>query len=180
MMKKLATGIALALISSPALAEIDSGFYAGVGIGEATVKDTAAGLDIDASDTGYKMFGGYRFNEYGSIEAGYLVGTFDETISGVEIESDANAFQASLLWQVPVSNYFELYLRGSIVAWEADHTATVGSATFRQDTDGTDFGYGIGAAVNATPKFGMRAEFEGAEFDGTDFRMISVSGLFRF
>ena len=179
MQKKLATGVVLAFVCLPAMAE--SGFYTGIGVGNVTLKDTISGVDIEGSDTGVKLFGGYRFNEYGSLEVAYLdAGTPDDTVSGVLVEADARAIQASALWQVPISNRFEAYVRGGFFVWESENTVTVGRSIFTEENDGTDFGFGIGAAVHVTPKFGLRAEFEGAELDGTDMRALSIAGLFRF
>lgn len=179
MMKKAAAGIALAWVCLPATAE--SGFYVGVGAGKVTLKDSVAGVDIEATGTGSKLYGGYRFNDYGSLEVAYLdAGKPDDTVSGVTIESDATAIQASALWQVPISNRFEAYVRFSIVSWEAENSATDGNFLITQENDGTDAGFGIGGAFHLTPRFGLRAEFEGAEFDGTDFRSLSIAGLFRF
>ena len=90
------------------------------------------------------------------------------------------AIQASALWQVPISNRFEAYVRFSIVAWETENSATDGRFIFTQENDGTDAGFGIGGAFHITPRLGLRAEFEGAEFDGTDIRSLSIAGVFRF
>lgn len=179
MMKKLAAGITLALICLPATAE--TGFYAGISGGQVRLKDGAAGVEIEATGTGYKVFGGYRFNEYGSLEAAYLnAGKPDDKVSGITIESDATAWQASALWQIPISPRFEAYARFSVVVWEAENTATDGRITATQKNDGTDAAFGLGAAFHVTPRFGVRAEIEGAEFDGTDYRSLSLGGLFRF
>lgn len=179
MKKKLAMGIALAFACVPAMAE--SGFYAGLGLGQVTLEDSIAGIEIEATDTGFKLFGGYRFNEYASIEAAYLdAGTPDDRVSGVTIESDASAIQASAIWQVPIGDRFEAYARGSFFAWEAENTATDGRIFVTQNNEGTDFGYGIGGAFDVTPRFGLRAEFEGAHMDGTDLRVLSIGGVFSF
>jgi len=182
MIKKLATGVTLALLCLPALAEEPRiGFYAGASAGEATLKDNVAGYKIEASDTGYKLFGGYRFNEYGSLEVSYNDGgTPSDTIAGVTIESDSSAIQASALWQVPISDRWEAYLRLSAIAWEAENSATDGRITLTAENDGTDFGWGIGSSLHFTPRFGLRAEYEGAELDGTDVRVVSVGAMFRF
>lgn len=181
MMKKLATGIALALVCLPALAETETGFYAGGSVGNVRLKDSVAGLEIQATGTGFTVFGGYRFNDYGSLEIAYLdAGTPDDTVAGVLIESDSSAVQGSALWQVPISNRFEAFVRFSIIAWDAENTATDGRTIFTQKNDGTNAGFGIGAAFHITPRLGLRAEFDGAEFDGTDVRSLAIGGLFRF
>lgn len=181
MVKKLATGIALALVGLPAIAETNIGFYVGGGAGRVELKDTFDGVRAEVTGTGYTVFGGYRFNEYGSLEVAYLdARTLDTTVMGWAIESDASAIQASALWQVPISNRFEAYVRFSIINWEAEHTATNGPFFDTLKTDGTDAGFGIGAAFHVTPGLGLRAEYGGADFDGTDFRALSLAALFRF
>lgn len=181
MMNKLATGVVLASLSLPVLADTNEpGFYVGGGAGRVTLEDTILGIHIEAKDTGYKAFAGYRFHEYGSLEASYLTGTPHDTISGVLIESDASAFQASGLWQVPINNQFEAFVRFSVVWWEAENSWSNGFSRFAYENDGTDIGFGIGAAVHITPKLGLRVEYEGAELDGTDLRALSLAGLVRF
>jgi hypothetical protein len=181
MMKKLATGVALASVCLPAIAETNAGFYAGGGAGKVELKDNIAGVRVELTGTGYQVFSGYRFNEYGSLEVAYLdAGNPDNTVLGWAIESDASAIQASALWQVPISNRFEAYVRFSIISWEAEHTGTNGQAIVTLENDGTDAGFGIGGALHLTPRFGLRAEFEAAEFDGTDIQSITATALFRF
>lgn len=181
MMKQLATGMTAALMCLPAMAESGVGFYSGMGVGQVTLKDSIDGVDIKATDMGFKIFGGYRFNEYGSLEIAYLdAGTPDDTISGVTIESDASAIQGSAILQIPISVHLEGYVRAGFIAWDAENTATDGSIVLTQKNDGTDFAAGIGAAWHVTPRFGLRAEIEGAELDGTDLRSLSIAGLFRF
>ncbi len=180
MQKKVATGIALAFACLPAMAESDIGFYSGVGVGQVTLKDTIDGVDIKATGTGFKILGGYRFNEYGSLEIGYLAGKPDDTISGVTIESDASAIQGSALVHIPISARFEGFARAGFLAWDAENTVRDGQFGFIQKNDGTDWVLGIGAAFRVTPSFGLRAEYEGAELDGTDLRSLTISGLFNF
>lgn len=179
MMKKLTAGLSLALMWTPVMAE--TGFYAGATAGHGTFKETIAGFEFKGSDTGFKLFGGYRFNEYGSLEVSYNDGaTPSDTVAGVTIETDASAIQASALWQVPVTDRFEFFLRLSAISWEAENTATDGRFSITVENEGTDFGLGFGAGVFVTPKFGLRAEYEGADFDGTEVRLFSLSGLFIF
>lgn len=181
MAKKLATGIALAFVCLPAMAETNVGFYAGGGAGRVELKDNVEGVHVELTGTGYAVFGGYRFNDYGSLEVGYLDGgNPDNTVMGWAVESDASAVQASALWQIPISNHFEAYARFSIMWWEAEHTAINGPLIVTREYDGNDAAFGIGAGFQITPGLGLRAEYAGADFDGTDFRSLSLTALFRF
>jgi OOP family OmpA-OmpF porin len=73
---------ALGLIATPALAQ--SGWYMGAGIGQShtsndlvanrestVVNATVTGSEFDATDTGYKLFGGYRFTPWIAVEVNY-------------------------------------------------------------------------------------------------------------
>ncbi|HEY5759499.1 MAG TPA: outer membrane beta-barrel protein [Steroidobacter sp.] len=180
MMKQLATGMTLALMCLPAIAEPMVGFYSGAAAGQVSLKDNIYGVSIKETGTGFSIFAGYRFNEYGTLEIAYLDGTGDDTVSGVRIETDANAIQGSALVQIPISVRFEGFVRVGFIMWDAEHSATNGQIFVTQENDGTDAMLGIGAAFHVTPKFGLRAEYAGAELDGTDLRSLSLAGLYRF
>lgn len=177
---KLATGMALALIALPALAE-DPGFYAGVGFGEVTLEEEIGGTEFKGTEAGFKLFGGYRFNEYGSLELAYLdANEVRDTQQGLTVASDAYAFQASAILAVPISARFEGFVRGSFFAWEAENTADEIGFHFSERTEGTDWGWGIGAAFYPAPRFGLRAELERANVGSIDMELLSVSSVLRF
>src|SRR5205085_1339549 len=87
-----------AIASNPAVADDDSGWYVGVNIGQSSaeideerISDSllGAGLSVssfskDDSDTGYKLFGGYQFNENFALEGGYFdLGKFGYTATTI-------------------------------------------------------------------------------------------------
>ena len=53
-------------------AEVTPGFYVGASIGQGTVKVDS--VDFDESDTAFKVFGGYSFNQHFAIELAYFDG----------------------------------------------------------------------------------------------------------
>ncbi|MGM0982553.1 MAG: outer membrane beta-barrel protein [Pseudomonadota bacterium] len=85
-MKRLIATAALAtLVASPAFAQSyqynpAEGPYLGAGIGyaehQADLENYASpavtNVDVDDSDTGYKLFAGYQFNPNFAVEASYL------------------------------------------------------------------------------------------------------------
>jgi OOP family OmpA-OmpF porin len=152
-----------------------------VGVGQVRLEEDVAGIEFKGTDTGFKLFGGYQFHENFAAELAFIdAGKPDDTVFGVTIGSDASAVQASLIGTVPVGNRAAIYLRAAILAWEATSTATDGFDYISEDVDGTDFSYGVGARLNFSPRFGLRAEFEGADLDGTDYTFMSLSGVFAF
>src|SRR5207342_2946038 len=75
-----------AAVSGQAAVAAESGWYLGGGIGQsqANIADdristqlsgyglTMTSIDDDDKDTGYKLFGGYKFNKYFAVEGGYF------------------------------------------------------------------------------------------------------------
>src|SRR5674476_1657277 len=89
---------ALAVIASPFAVADDSGWYGGVNIGRsrANIDDervtsglvgqgsTTTSITDDNRDTGYKLFGGYKFNRNFALEGGYFnLGRFGYTATTV-------------------------------------------------------------------------------------------------
>ena len=84
--------LAITLALAPgASAFAEDGFYAGVGVGQATIEIDDSDIDFDQDDFGWKAFAGYRFMPYFGIEGGYVdLGEPDDSILGIDIEVDAD------------------------------------------------------------------------------------------
>src|SRR5665647_3765154 len=73
--------IALAVLASSFAMADDSGWYAGANVGRSSAKIddarissgfTSATITDDDRSSGYKIFGGYQFNQYFAVEGGYF------------------------------------------------------------------------------------------------------------
>ncbi|HEU5135777.1 MAG TPA: outer membrane beta-barrel protein [Steroidobacteraceae bacterium] len=178
-MKQVLTGTALSLLSLTAAA--DGGAYAGIGAGQVTMKDSFEDVSIQGSDSAYKLFAGYRFNENFALEAAYVdAGAPSDTIYGISLWVDSRAVEFSAIGNFPVSQHLGFFLRGSLVSWGSTITAIDGYDVYFEDNSGTDLGWGLGMAAELTEHFSIRAELEGADMAGTDYRMITLSGVFHF
>jgi opacity protein-like surface antigen len=162
----LALSAATAFAAMPAVAQ-DSGFYVGAGIGD-------FGIDVggfDASDTGYKVFGGYRFIDYLALEAEYLDGG---TVEDAGLEIDVSGFNVSAVGILPLGERFDVFAKLGMLFWDAD-TNGLGSDS------GEDFSWGIGGGFHFTDQFGMQLEYQGFEIEDTDtVDMISLGASWRF
>jgi len=157
---------ASAFAISPAIAQ-DSGFYVGAGIGEFSVD--AGGFD--GSDTGFKVFGGYRFIPYLAVEVEYLDGG---TVEDGGLELDLSGFNLSGVGILPVGEKFSLFAKLGMIFWDAD---TNGFG----DDSGEDFSWGIGAGYSFTDQFGMQLEYQGFEIEDADtVDMISLGASWKF
>ncbi len=153
-----------------AVAGADSGFYIGAGVGDATVKDT----NFDASDSAYKIFGGYNIGFIPlvdfAVEASYVdFGNPSTSAGNVEV-TGLNAFGLAGLSFGP----FGVFAKAGMINWDADSTF----GTVSSSDSGTDPAYGVGARF-AISSFSVRAEYEVYDLDA-DLDMVSVSGVFTF
>ncbi len=152
-----------------AVAGADSGFYIGAGVGDASVKDG----DFDASDSAYKIFGGYNIGFIPlvdfAVEASYVdFGNPSTSAGNVEV-TGLNAFGLAGLSFGP----FGVFAKAGALRWDSD--ATFGTTS---SDSGTDPAYGVGARF-AIGSFAVRAEYEVYDLDA-DLDMVSVSGVFTF
>jgi len=194
MHKRMAlNGLALLglLASSNVLAEIQPGFYAGVGLGTATVELDAdpalANFKFDSDDTAFKVFGGYNFNQYFALEAAYFDGgEAEETvIRGLggtgTVGIGTTGLIASVLGRLPLGEVFSLYGKLGFASYDVEGKGRVnGNVVIEMDGSDDDVAYGVGAAFNIGTSFELRAEYESISISDGDFTLLTLNGVYRF
>ncbi|MEL7449916.1 MAG: outer membrane beta-barrel protein [Pseudomonadota bacterium] len=187
MNSRLATSSLAALLALAAsgTAVADSAFYVGVGAGGATLDADIGDVgipdlpdSIDEDDTAVKVFVGYDFDlpviDLG-IEAGYVdFGEPDIDVLGNELTLDTSGFNAWGIASIDVL-LVDVYAKLGFIAWEVD----VSLLDEGIKEDGTDIGYGLGAAFELGP-LEVRGEFEVYDLDDADLSMLSLGLLYRF
>jgi OOP family OmpA-OmpF porin len=174
---------ALALAASMAAqADTQPGFYAGAGIGTTKVgDDNFSGPGVDDSDTGFKIFGGYTFNENWGVEVSYFdFGEASASDGGDSVSVGVTGLSAAAVGRLPINDMFAVYGKLGFASYDVKakfNVAGFGSGS-ASDSD-SDMIYGIGGAMSFGGNFEARLEYEALNVDG-DASMISVSGLFRF
>lgn len=197
MEQSIKAGITTAVAAGLALAGAQASaadFYAGASVGEATLEtsDTFDGQDLDfeASDTAFKLFGGYMFNDYIGVEVAYYDGGDQDDRVGFDggelgpltagVEASLTGFAAQLVGQYPVGPV-DLFAKAGVLAWDLDADVEV-SDTFgnraSEDVgdDGSDMIYGVGARYNAG-QWGVRAEYEVIDASNIDDATVWSLGL---
>ncbi len=157
----LLSGLLVSFAASPALGQ-DA--YVGISAGQSDMD--AAGLD---EDTSWKVYGGYRFNEWGSAQIGWVdLGELDAA-GGASVEADG--FEISAVGRVPVTPNFDVFGKVGAFAWSTDVNGGLPVA----DDDDVDAMYGIGAEYKFANNLGVRLEWEQfADVGGADVDMISA------
>lgn len=189
----------LALVAAPAMAD-DTGFYAGLGIGQFGIDlddVEGSGLDFDEDDTGFRGFGGWQFTKYFAVEAGYLDGGSasatigDIAVDGIEadLEVEASGFDVTLVGTLPIGESFYGYARAGFIAWDADLSAVVreddgegGVITTSESASdsGEDPAYGLGFGMDFGDNASARIEYTLYDLSDVDGEFISANFLWRF
>lgn len=199
------SGVAtLALISSPALAADEQGFYAGVGVGifgvEVDDEEIDAALDdvFDEDDTGFRVFGGWQFNEYFGIEAGYDSGAgVDKTLGDItvdlieaDIDLDITGFDVMLVGTLPIGESFYGFAKAGMLAWdveadiqirEDDGDGGVITTDISGDDSGEDPAFGAGFGMNLGDNARVQVEYTLYHFTSeVDGDFLSGNFVWRF
>ena len=168
-----------------AVAGVDSGFYIGAGVGDASIKgsgtDPVRGdYSFDDSDSAIKLFGGYNFG---------LVPFLDLAVEGsyVDFGSTRATFQDTSSFEVDVTGIsgfgligFDVGPIGLFAKAGLIYSEVVKKLGSTPTDSGTDPAYGVGAKLQFG-SFAVRAEYEVFEVDSLDdLSMVSVSAVYTF
>ncbi|WP_322529456.1 porin family protein [Salinicola sp. LHM] len=179
--------VSLIALAPPAQAANADGLYLGVGTGFSSLKndDSDVGdfiesgsddFDVDDDDNVYKAFVGYEYNRYFATEAFYAdLGKVELKGNGVSnTDLESKAYGLSLVGKLPITDWFELFVKAGMAKWETDVDGHLGNASVDlDDNDGIDPVYGAGAQLNFHPLL-LRAEYERYDFD-SDYEVDSFT-----
>jgi OOP family OmpA-OmpF porin len=158
------------IATSQAMAQ--KGLYIGGSAGSSKIDDDIAlgGLitsgTVDGSSTGFKIFGGFQFNDYFALDlalvdlgkAKYSGTYFNAPVTGGTV--DIWGLNFSAVGILPVSESFSVFGKVGLFAWEADAKDTTGGFPFSTNESGADFSFGLGMSYNFTKNWGVRLEWE--------------------
>jgi len=182
------TGLAsLMLCSAPAWAVDGGGFYAGGSIGEFTIdfSDPSAGISFDDSDTGFRIFGGWQFNEFFAVEGGYVDGgspneTFDAGGIPVTVDIEVTGFDLLLRGTLPLGESLFAFAEAGMLFWDADVSASGGGSSSSLSDSGEDAAYGAGFGFNFGDNAAARIEYVLYDISDADAEAILASIPWRF
>lgn len=183
-MKTISALLLSAAALSPLAAHAEGGtWYAAIAIGQSTYDADKGDADrslnsagfaitdssLDDSDTGYKIMGGYKFNDNLAVEAGYVDlghATYKVSVTGANAKLDLHAYGLSVdaVGTLPFGAGFSGYLRaGLIAAWVESDVSATGSGGSASD-DSTDSSVkpaaGVGLAYDLNETLTVRIEYE--------------------
>ena len=189
-----ATLFALSGAWTAANADNESGFYVGGGVGQFDVQiDDVDDADdaierLDDDDTSWKLFAGYRFNPYLSLEAAYIdfggpSDSIDASGSSGDYKVEASGFAPYVIGTLPVGPV-ELFAKVGYYFYDVDLSVDLddlGGDVFRSSSSEEDLLYGAGVGMTFFEHLNARLEYEKIDFDVIDDAdAIWLSGAWRF
>ncbi|MBF6023129.1 outer membrane beta-barrel protein [Lysobacter niastensis] len=173
--KLLSSALLAAVLGASALSAqaADKGFYAGAGVGQSFVDEQA----YDDEDTAFSVFGGYQFNRYFGLEAGYAdFGKIEPQGAGRALEADSAYLTA--VGTLPITEKFSAYAKAGFHAWNLDDA--IPGLTGTNDDSGTDPTYGVGVQYRLTDQVALRGEYSRFEIEDLDQDLAQVQVRFDF
>jgi len=181
-------GLASAMaLTGPAFAQ-DSGFYAGLHIGQSSADDacdgiSGAGVSCDDKDTAWKILGGYQFNRHLAVEIGYTdLGEVSASGPGGSASVESTAFEVVAVGIFPIADKFSIY--GKLGMYRGDTEATAPGVSESETNNDLTFGFGV--RYDFTKNLGVRAEWQkysdvgGGNIGESDVDVISVGVIWKF
>ena len=195
--KKAAVAAAVSAVVSVGAAAADAGPFIGGSFGQATVKisDKVNGqnFSLEDSDTGYKVFGGYMFNEYFGVEVGYVNFGNESDSFGYDggegpfkanIEGKASGHTLEVIGAYPIGPV-DVFAKVGAISFSAK-TNVNGSDPFGNsvhvngDENSSDLAGGIGVMYKLG-HFGFRAEAEAYSANNVDdLYLLSIGAQYNF
>lgn len=172
--KLLTTTLAALLLGGASFAHAqDTGFYAGVGAGQALVDERG----YDDEDTAFSAFGGYQFHRNFALEAGYTdFGSLEPGVAGNDLELTSASLTAVGI--VPFTDRFSGYAKAGFQRWELDRA--IPGLTGTAKDDGSDPVYGFGLQYRFNDLVALRGEYTRSEVEDLDVDAAQVQVRFDF
>ena len=135
------------------------GVYVGGGIGDFSVEIDdfdADDIDFDESDSAYKLFAGYRFNQFFAAQFDFLDLGGPESGTGLQhLEFDTSGYALRVEGTLPIA-FFELFATAGL--FFSDVEGSFGGVDFDESDD--DPVYSVGAGFEIAERVVLRLEYE--------------------
>ena len=160
---------AAASVSAFAATPTNDGWYLGTSVGRSEIKTTNDNANDDTSKgtgTGFKLYGGYQFNDYFALEGQYIrlaTAKYRSNRPGGYQLDESDKFSGLAFDAVgilPISDSFSLLGKLGVMQTQIQSDWQYGSESGSAKDSRTTPLIGIGAEYKLTPALALRAEYE--------------------
>ena len=175
-MKIFSLLVLCALSSSLYATEDTHGFYIGGALGWVNTdlkidparlfSETHTQVQLDETDSGWKLMTGYRLGRYLSAEFAYTdLGQIEaHTNTPIKANSNVNGLSLSGIAMLPLGENFSLTGRLGLYRWDRSASTLISGlgqlTSVVADDNGTDMVLGVGLNWHLFSRFALRAEWE--------------------
>lgn len=139
------------------------GAYIGGGIGDFSSEIDS--VNFDESDTAFKIFGGWRFNQFFAVQVDYLdLGSTDSGVGLQNLSVDTSAYAARVEGTLPFS-FVELFATAGMLYSSVD--ADLGGTEILDESD-SDPVYSVGVGFEVAERLVLRLEYEIIDIESFD------------
>jgi OOP family OmpA-OmpF porin len=177
--------LGMALLAPASVLAQEAGFYLGGAFGQAKLKEWCKVEPGDVltacadTDTGWKLFGGYRFNRYVAIEATYVNwGTVTGTVNGIDVSAEQTSMGVAAVGSLELGPRFSVFGKAGFLMTEQEIRRVTATSSSSVEGDETEFHYGLGVRFRFTPNWAARGEWERTE--KLKVEMLSIGAEYRF
>ena len=175
----IAAGIAM--LAGPTSASAGD-FFVGGSIGKASLNEDFDGLVVDDDSTAFRIVGGWQFNDYFALEAGYHdFGDFTQDfVDGgdtTRVSLSADGFTFGAAGSLPLGDRFALTGRVGAFFWNG--SAEINDISQAKPEDNNLF-LGLGASVDLTDHFLLTADWTRYELEDATSGVFSVGVRYQF
>lgn len=165
----------LAVSNLPGIAVADGHWFLGGAIGTANIDESIDGFQFDSDSTSYRVFGGYQFNNYFGLEAGYLdLGSFDEQVlvngAIVPVSADADGFTFAAMGRAPVGEKLALHATVGSFFWDGANMI----AGVDDNVSDANIFFGVGLSVSLTKNMSIRGDAVRYELEEANSNVYTI------
>jgi len=146
-------------VALPAAAQSLNAAYVGASIGQSKFAADCTGVpNCDKTDTGFRIFGGYQFNQFIAAEVGFVdLGKLKLSGPGFDGKIESTAFDLSAVgtWHFTP----ELAVLGRIGGYAADSKSS-GTGIVNDSKSSTGLTFGLGGQYDFNKNLGARIEWQ--------------------
>jgi len=182
MIRSTLAALILTLASTAAFAENDSGFYVGVGAGNFNIEADDVDIgDFEGDDTVYKLFAGYRFSKFISVELNYIdLGNPGDQGSNFSFETEINGFAPYFIVTLPLGP-IEAFGRVGYYFYDIETSGSFAGVSQSFSDSSEELVYGLGVGLTLFDHLHARLEYEFFDIEDTDSaNAVWLSGAWRF
>ncbi len=176
-------------------------WYAGLGYGKLSYDSRVVGTaKVDDSDKAWKIYGGYKLNEFFSAELFYAdlgrmlsisgktgdvyVIQGDKYVinnsQGEAFSMDGKTIGVAAIGSYPIHKYFKPFLKLGFHNYEIKGKTNDPNLKVKSSEKGTDLVFGIGFETSITNNLSFRAELEGLDANDYDTDLLTFGFNYKF